>query len=64
MQKMLENGETDLLMSDSEEGIGTYRRTISDTGIGMSGEFLKHIFEAFTQEKRMPAAFIREQGLA
>lgn len=64
MQKMPENGETDFLMPGSEEGIGTYRRTISDTGIGMSEEFLKHFFEAFTQEKRMPAAFIREQGLA
>ena len=27
-----------------------YKVTISDTGIGMSEEFLKHIFEPFTQE--------------
>lgn len=29
----------------------TYRITVSDTGIGMSGEFLEHIFEPFSQEK-------------
>lgn len=28
----------------------TYRWVISDTGIGMSGEFLKHIYEPFAQE--------------
>ncbi len=28
----------------------TYRWTISDTGIGMSPEYLEHIFEPFTQE--------------
>ena len=28
----------------------TFRWTITDTGIGMSPEFLKHIFEPFTQE--------------
>lgn len=30
--------------------IVTYQWTISDTGIGMSEEFLKHIFEPFAQE--------------
>lgn len=63
MQKMLENGETDLLMPDSEEGIGTYRWTISDTGIGVSGEFLKHIFEAFTQEKKDARSVYQGTGL-
>ena len=28
----------------------TYRWTISDTGIGMSEEFVRHVFEPFTQE--------------
>lgn len=28
----------------------TYRWTITDTGIGMSEEFLKHLFDPFTQE--------------
>ena len=28
-----------------------YRFTVQDTGIGMSEEFLKHIFEPFTREQ-------------
>ena len=32
-------------------GIVTYRWTITDTGIGMSEEFLQHIFEPFAQER-------------
>ena len=34
-----------------EDGICTYRWIISDTGIGMSPEFLENIFEPFAQEK-------------
>lgn len=33
-----------------KDGIVTYRWIISDTGRGMSQEFLKHIFEPFAQE--------------
>ena len=34
-----------------KDGICTYRWTISDNGMGMSKEFLSHIFEPFVQEK-------------
>lgn len=34
-----------------KDGICAYRWTISDTGQGMSQEFLKHIFEPFSQER-------------
>ena len=36
---------------EEHDGICTYRWTISDTGVGMSEEFLRHIFEPFAQEK-------------
>lgn len=36
---------------DEHDGICTYRWTISDTGIGMSEQYLNHIFEPFSQEK-------------
>ena len=32
-----------------DDDVVTYRFVISDTGIGMSGEFLEHIFEPFSQ---------------
>lgn len=41
---------TTLKCLGEKNGIITYRWTISDTGIGMSEEFLKHIFEPFVQE--------------
>ena len=34
-----------------KDGICTYRWTISDTGIGMSEDFVKRVFEPFAQEK-------------
>ena len=35
-----------------EEGLVHLRMEIKDNGIGMSEEFLQHIFEPFTQEQR------------
>ena len=33
---------------EEHDGVCTYRWTISDTGVGMSEEYLKHIFEPFS----------------
>lgn len=41
----------------------TYRCTISDTGIGMSEDFLKHIFEPFAQERQDSRSFYQGTGL-
>lgn len=41
----------------------TYRCTISDTGIGMSREFLRHIFEPFSQEQHDARSFYQGTGL-
>ncbi len=48
---------------DEQDGICTYRWTISDTGIGMSSEFLEHIFDPFTQEKTDARSVYRGTGL-
>ena len=39
--------------SDAGENMFTYRFTASDTGIGMTEEFLKHIYEPFTRGAAM-----------
>ncbi len=41
----------------------TYRWTISDTGIGMSKEFMSHIFEPFAQEKNGARSQFEGTGL-
>lgn len=46
-----------------ENGICTYRWIISDTGIGMSEEFLQHIFEPFAQEKDDARSIYQGTGL-
>lgn len=47
----------------SENGICTYRWTISDTGVGMSQEFLRHIFEPFAQERTDARSIYQGTGL-
>ena len=42
---------------------GTYEFTIKDTGIGMSGEFLEHIFEPFERESSALKSGIEGTGL-
>ena len=41
----------------------TYRWTVSDTGIGMSAEFLAHIFDPFTQERQDARSVYQGTGL-
>lgn len=48
---------------EEEDGYCTYRWTISDTGIGMSKEFLSHIFEPFSQEKSDARSVYQGTGL-
>lgn len=48
---------------EEHDGICTYRWTITDTGIGMSQEFLKRIFEPFAQEKSDARSVYQGTGL-
>lgn len=50
-------------VANVQDGICTYRWTISDTGIGMSKEFLEHIFDPFAQEKTDARSVYRGTGL-
>lgn len=45
------------------DGYVIFKTTISDTGIGMSDEFLPHIFEEFSREKNTTDAKIEGTGL-
>ena len=48
---------------EEHDGIGTYRWIISDTGVGMSPEFLEHIFDPFAQEKNDARSTYQGTGL-
>ena len=50
-------------MIEERDGFCTYRWTISDTGIGMSEEFIQHIFEPFAQEKHDARTTYQGTGL-
>ncbi len=45
------------------KGYGSYEISIKDTGIGMSEEFTKHIFEPFERERSSTASGIQGTGL-
>lgn len=47
----------------TEGGVVTYEWKITDTGIGMSEEFLEHIFEPFAQEKSDARSVYQGTGL-
>lgn len=46
-----------------KDGVCTYRWTITDTGIGMSEDFVKHIFDPFAQEKSDARSVYQGTGL-
>ena len=54
---------TKLEALEAPEGSCIYRWTISDTGIGMSTEFLEHIFDPFAQEKNDARSYYQGTGL-
>ena len=61
-----EGGSVDYYLEElpcQREGYGLYRITVRDTGIGMSEEFQKHIFEEFTRENTTTVSRIQGTGL-
>lgn len=46
-----------------KHGYARYRFTITDTGIGMSEEFLKHVFDSFSRERSSTVSGIEGAGL-
>ena len=54
---------TEVNVLEEKEGIRTYQWKISDTGIGMSEEFVQHIFEPFIQEKNDARSVYQGTGL-
>lgn len=50
-------------LPSDREGYGIFETSVSDTGIGMSAEFLAHIFEEFSRENTSTANKIEGTGL-
>ena len=50
-------------LSEAQEGSASYEFRIKDTGIGMSSEFLKHVFEPFEREQTATVSGIQGTGL-
>ncbi len=48
---------------DAPEGFGSYEFHVKDTGIGMSEEFVSHIFEPFERERNSTISGIQGTGL-
>lgn len=62
----LDGGEILLSITEkplAKNNISEYTFTVSDTGIGMSEEFLKHIFDPFEREKNTTMSKIQGTGL-
>ncbi len=54
---------TKITATKEKDGFCTYCCKISDTGVGMSEEFLKHIFDPFAQEKSDARSVYQGTGL-
>ena len=50
-------------LPSDKPGCGVFRTVIRDTGIGMSADFLPHIFEEFSREKTVTDSKIEGTGL-
>ena len=50
-------------VGQAKDGVGTYRYTFTDNGIGMSEEFQKHIYEQFSREKTSTISGVQGTGL-
>lgn len=61
-----ENGSVHLQVDElpcDREGFGTYRMTVSDTGIGMTPEYLERIFDSFSRERNTTDSKVVGTGL-
>ena len=61
-----EGGTIDCVIREEpagKPGYGMYITSIKDSGIGMSEEFLSHVFEEFTREKSSTVSHIQGTGL-
>ena len=59
-------GQITISLTENEaehDGLAGYRFTVSDTGIGMSQEFLKHIYEPFERAQTSTVSGIQGTGL-
>lgn len=64
--KYTPQGEVRMIVEElpnDKEGWVTYQTTISDTGLGMSEDFLPHLFEEFSREQNTTEAKIEGTGL-
>ena len=50
-------------LPSKREGYGIFETSVSDTGVGMSAEYLSHIFEEFSRENTSTANKIEGTGL-
>ena len=61
-----EGGSVDVYceqVGEAKDGMGTYKYTITDNGIGMSEEFQEHIYDQFSRERTSTVSGIQGTGL-